>query len=36
MFITMLALGAIAVWGMCAAVVQLRRDGYRRTPTLRF
>jgi len=31
---TLLALGAIAVAATAAGLVQFRRDGYRRTPTL--
>ncbi|MBM7503016.1 hypothetical protein JOD46_000473 [Agromyces aurantiacus] len=34
MFATMLVLGLISVWATAAAVIQFRRDGYRRTPTL--
>lgn len=31
--ILVIALIAIAVWGIAATVVELRRDGYRRVPT---
>jgi hypothetical protein len=34
MFTTMLVLGLIAGAGIVAGLVQFRRDGYRRTPTL--
>jgi hypothetical protein len=34
MFATMLVLGLISVWATVAAVIQFRRDGYHRTPTL--
>lgn len=30
----LLALGAIALWGVVAAIVDVRRDGHRRTPTV--
>ena len=35
MFAIMLVLVLIVAAGISAAVVQFRRDGYRRTPTLR-
>lgn len=31
--ILLIVLAAIALWGIVATVVELRRDGYRRTPT---
>ncbi len=34
MFATMLVLGLLAASGLTSALVQFRRDGYRRTPTL--
>lgn len=34
MLATMIALGLLAGTAAAAAVVQFRRDGYRRTPTL--
>ena len=33
MFATMLVLGLLAVLAITTALVQFRRDGYRRTPT---
>jgi hypothetical protein len=33
MFATMLVLGLLAALAMTSALVQFRRDGYRRTPT---
>jgi len=27
------AIAALAIWGLIATVVELRRDGYRATPT---
>lgn len=34
MFATMLMLGVLAVSAITTAVVQFRRDGYRRIPTI--
>lgn len=31
--ILLIALLALATWAVVAAVIELRRDGYRRTPT---
>lgn len=31
--ILVIALIAIGVWGIVATAIELRRDGYRRTPT---
>lgn len=34
MLATMILLGTLAATAVTAAIVQFRRDGYRRTPTL--
>ena len=34
MFATILVVGLIAATAMASALVQFRRDGYRRTPTI--
>ncbi len=34
MFATMLVIGLLAVMAMMSALVQFRRDGYGRTPTI--
>jgi hypothetical protein len=34
MFAAMLVLALISVWAVSAAVVELRNDGYHRTPTV--
>ncbi|MFS0853728.1 hypothetical protein [Microbacterium sp. 179-I 3D4 NHS] len=31
--IILILLLALALWGLIATIVELRRDGYRRTPT---
>ncbi|MFS0894447.1 hypothetical protein [Microbacterium sp. 179-I 3D3 NHS] len=31
--ILLIALSALIVWAVVATVIELRRDGYRRTPT---
>ena len=36
MFATMIVLGLLAAVAITTSLVQFRRDGYRRTPTLRF
>ena len=36
MLATMIVLGALAAAALTPALVQFRRDGYHRTPTLRF
>ncbi|MBM7503015.1 hypothetical protein JOD46_000472 [Agromyces aurantiacus] len=33
MFATMLVIGLIAGWAIAATLVELRQDGFRRTPT---
>ena len=35
MFATMIVLGVLAAVAITTSLVQFRRDGYRRTPTLR-
>lgn len=34
MFATILVIGLVAATAMMSALVQFRRDGYRRTPTI--
>ena len=34
MFATLLVLGLVSAWATIAAVIQFRRDGYHRMPTL--
>ena len=36
MFATMIVLGVVAAVAITTSIVQFGRDGYRRTPTLRF
>ena len=36
MIATLLPLAAISAWAILATIVVVARDGYRRTPTLRY
>jgi hypothetical protein len=34
MFAAMIVLGLVTAWAVTASVIQFRKDGYHRTPTL--